>query len=271
MTATLETYKTETATLAVAGTRIQVRTQPSAGAARPLVLVHGTGGGSGMWDPLLGGFSDRGPVVLPDLSGSDTAEDDGGPLTLDLLAAQVVAAIEATRGPVDLLGFSLGAAVAAAAAAARPDLVENLVLVSGWASPDDEYIRNMMTVWRDLADKPETFGRFATFTAFSRDHLNRIGREAVEQATAFMRPTPPTLRQIDFNLTFDARAHLRDITARTLVVGGAQDATIPVGNQHDMHKAIPGSRYAEFDTGHIVVYERMAEFTRLVREFLDGE
>lgn len=72
-----------------------------------LVLVHGTGPGSGMWDHLLASFTDRYTVLLPDLSGSETAEDDGARLTVETLAAQVNAVIEdAGRGPVHLVGFS---------------------------------------------------------------------------------------------------------------------------------------------------------------------
>ncbi|WP_030195817.1 alpha/beta fold hydrolase [Streptomyces sp. NRRL S-87] len=234
-----------------------------------LVLVHGTGPGSMMWDHLIDAFADRHTVVLPELSGSQTAEDDGGALTVDLIAGQVEAVIEdAGLGPADVMGFSLGAPLAVAVAARRPDLVRRLVAVAGWSHPDDEYLRNMMTVWLQIADNPEAFGRYATLTAFSRGYLQGIGREAVELNTTFMRPTPGVLRQIDLNLRLDVRDLLPLVRAETLVIGCAQDATIPVANHRELHAGIRGSEYAEFDTGHIVVFEQAEEFTKVVRDFL---
>ncbi|MFJ3787755.1 alpha/beta fold hydrolase [Kitasatospora sp. NPDC090091] len=234
-----------------------------------LLLVHGTGPGSGMWDHLLDGFTDRYTVLLPELSGSETAEDDGAELTVDTLAAQVNAVIEdAGRGPVHLVGFSLGAVVATAAAARRPEQVRRLVAAAGWINADDEYLRNMMTVWLATAGDPAAFGRYATLTAFSRGFLNRIGREAVEANAAFMQPTPGTLRHIALDLSLDITDLLPRVQAPTLVIGCRQDATIPVENTRRLHAAIPGSQYAEFDTGHVVVFEQAEAFTSTVRDFL---
>ncbi|MFG3051247.1 alpha/beta fold hydrolase [Kitasatospora sp. NPDC048239] len=234
-----------------------------------LVLVHGTGPGSGMWDHLLDRFTDRYTVLLPELSGSESAEDDGAELTVETLAAQVNAVIEdAGRGPVDLVGFSLGAVVATAAAARRPEQVRRLVAAAGWVNADDEYLRNMMTVWLAIADDEAAFGRYATLTAFSRGFLNGIGREAVESNAGFMRPAPGTLRHIALNLSLDISALLPRVQAPTLVIGCAQDATIPVENARLLHAGIRGSEYAEFDTGHVVVFEQAEAFSRKVRDFL---
>ncbi|MQS13290.1 alpha/beta hydrolase [Streptomyces kaniharaensis] len=235
-----------------------------------LVLVHGTGPGSGMWDALLDSFTDRYTVLLPDLSGSEAAEDDGAELTVETLAAQVNAVIEdAGRGPADVVGFSLGAVVATAAAALRPDLVRRLVAAAGWISADqDEYLRVSFHTWLSLADNPAAFGRYATLTAFSRGFLNRIGRTAVEANTAYMQPTSGTLRHIALDLGLDISALLPGVQAPTLVIGCTQDATVPVENTRRLHAAIAGSEYAEFDTGHIVLAEETEAFTRTVRDFL---
>ncbi|MBV6698868.1 alpha/beta fold hydrolase [Kitasatospora aureofaciens] len=235
-----------------------------------LVLVHGTGPGSAMWDGLLNSFTDRYTVLLPDLSGSEAAEDDGAELTLETLAAQVNAVIDdAGRGPADVVGFSLGAVVATAAAALRPDQVRRLVATAGWISAEqDEYLRVSLATWLSLADNPAAFGRYATLTAFSRGFLNRIGRAAVDANTAYMQPTSGTLRHIALDLGLDLGALLPRVQAPTLVIGCTQDATVPVENTRRLHAALPGSAYAEFDTGHIVLAEETEAFTRTVRDFL---
>ncbi|MFD0684001.1 alpha/beta fold hydrolase [Actinomadura fibrosa] len=256
-------------TLTVGNARIAYRTVGS-GPGPALVLVHGVGPGSIMWDGIVDRFSRDRTVLLPDLAGSDPAEDDGAPLTIEALAAQVSAVIEdAGAAPADVLGFSLGSPIAAAAAALRPGLVRRLVPVAGLTHAHDEYVRQLMTTWLGLAGNPESFGRFATLTAYDRAFLNAIGHEGVEQSHGFMRPTDGVQRLIDLVLRLDVRDLLPAIQAPTLVVGCTRDATIPVENHREMAEAIAGSEYAELDTGHVAPVERPDEFAEVVRAFLD--
>lgn len=252
--------------IAVGGARVRYRVE---GCGPPLVMIHGTGPGSVTWDTVLDRFTGHNTVILPDLSGSESCEDDGGALTVQMLAEQVAAVIaDSGAAPVDVVGFSLGAPVAAALAATRAKLVRRLVTVAGWSHSGDEYIRNAMTVWRSLVGDQEAFGRYAMLSAFSRDHLNSIGRAAVEEIATYMRPTPNLLRQISANLRVDIQDLLPEIQAPTLVIGCARDALIPVGNSRELVAAIPGGVYAELDSGHVVLAERPEEFTRLVGDFI---
>ncbi|OKI20153.1 alpha/beta hydrolase [Streptomyces sp. CB03911] len=239
-----------------------------------LVLVHGTGssGAELTWGRTAPRFTGR-TVVTPDLSGTDRTTDDGGPLTVEGLAAQVIAVVEEVAdGPVDLLGFSMGSPVAAAVAALRPDLVRRLVLVAGWAHTDgDEYLRNLFTLWKNLGvSDAASFGRSAAMTGFSRGFLNAIGRAEVEALIPNLPPTPGTLRHVDLDLRIDVRALLPRIEAETLVIGCTEDATVPVENSRVLHASIAGSSYAEIDAGHVVFFEKEDEFVKLVADFVDA-
>ncbi|MEV5505015.1 alpha/beta fold hydrolase [Streptomyces orinoci] len=252
------------------------RTGEGGGEQPALLLVHGTGSaGAGLtWGqiaPVLAG-EDR-TVITADLSGTERTTDGGGPLTVEGLAAQVIAVIEdAGGGPVDLLGFSMGAPVAAAAAALRPDLVRRLILVAGWAHTEgDEYLRNNFALWQQLGESdPAAFGRLVAMTGFSHGFLNAIGRAQVEQLVANMPPTPGTLRHVDLDTRVDIRRLLPRVQAETLVIGATQDATVPVEHSRALHAAIGGSRYAEIDAGHVAFFEKPEEFAKLVREFITG-
>ncbi|GAA2242819.1 MULTISPECIES: alpha/beta fold hydrolase [Kitasatospora] len=257
------------ATVSVAGAQVHYE---RTGSGPTLVLVHGTGSGGAAvnWGQTVPSFTGHRTVITPDLSGSDRTTDDGSPLTVEGLAAQVIAVIEnAGTGPVDLLGFSMGSTVTAAVAALRPDLVRRLVLVAGWAHTDgDEYLRNLFTLWQQLGrTDSEAFGRLVTMTGFSRDFLNSIGREQIEQLIPNMPPTPGTLRHVDYDLRVDIRALLPRIQAKTLVIGCTQDATVPVENSRALHAAIADSHYAEIDAGHVALFEKPEEFVKLVDEF----
>jgi pimeloyl-ACP methyl ester carboxylesterase len=251
----------------VDGARIPYRLEGSGPA---LVLVHGTGAGSVTWESSLGHFTGRHTVVLPDLSGSDAAEDDGGELTVELLAAQLAAVVEDLgRGPVDVLGYSLGAPVVALLAAERPELVRRLITLSGWCGPEDPYIQNGLAVWRTMADNPTAFARYAMVAGFGRPYLNSLDREAVEKLATRMRPSANLLRQIDADLKMDIRAALPRIQAKALVIGCTLDALIPVENSRELAARIPRGRFAELESGHVARDERPAELAELVEEFLD--
>ncbi|MEV4559126.1 alpha/beta hydrolase [Kitasatospora sp. NPDC049285] len=233
-----------------------------------LVLVHGTGfGAEGTFGHLVEHFSADRTVVLPDFAGSGETVDDGGELTVELLAGQVIAVIEAEGGPVDLVGFSLGAVVSATVAALRPDLVRRLVLTAGWARPDDVYLSTHMATWAGLQGDPLAFGRFGTLTAFSPAFLNTIGADAVAGIVAGNLPSDGALRHIALNRRADLRELLPRITAETLVIGCTKDGTVPFALTRELADGIAGARFAEVESGHVVVYEQPETFVKLVREF----
>ncbi|MFH9423601.1 alpha/beta fold hydrolase [Streptomyces sp. NPDC017529] len=236
-----------------------------------LLLVHGTGADSeSNYGHLRQYFTDRFTVITPDYSGSGQTPLPEGELTVDRLVDQVVAAArETTDQPFDIVGFSLGAVVAATAAARHPGLVRRLVLVNGWARGDDPRQHLTMDLWRRLAEVgEESFAAFSTLVIFSPAFLAAMGDEGVKEAVAGVRATPGTLRQIELDRDLDIRDRLSAIRARTLVVGSAQDQLVPVGHARELHRELAGSTYAELDSGHLAVFEKPAELVRHIQEFL---
>ncbi|MDX3077754.1 alpha/beta fold hydrolase [Streptomyces sp. NPDC088354] len=98
----------------------------------PALFVHGLGGSSLNWSLLMGVLSDRVRGEALDLPGFGySPPPDDGNYSIGGHARAVVRLMEASgRGPVHLFGNSLGGAVATKVAAARPDLVRTLTLIS---------------------------------------------------------------------------------------------------------------------------------------------
>jgi pimeloyl-ACP methyl ester carboxylesterase len=98
----------------------------------PALYVHGLGGSSQNWSalmPLLDGVVHNEAVDLPGFG--DSPPPDDGDYSITGHARAVVRYLDASgRGPVHLFGNSLGGAVVTRVAAARPDLVRTLTLVS---------------------------------------------------------------------------------------------------------------------------------------------
>ncbi|MEJ3747535.1 alpha/beta hydrolase [Actinomycetes bacterium KLBMP 9797] len=256
-------------TTTATGTTVQYSAE---GSGPGLVLVAGTGlDARTNFGHLVDAFSGSRTVVLPDYAGSGETTGPDGPLTLDLLADQVAAAAsDAVDGPVDLLGYSLGALVAAAAAANHPDLVRRLILVAGWTGPDARH-ELAMDLWLRLERTDhDLFNRFLQLSCFSAPFLSAIGDDGVAGLLDGAPPIRPGMRQhMELDRVADVRDLLPKITAPTLVVGLTRDQVVPVERAHQVHEAIPGSTYAEIDSGHLVVFERPQELVGAVLEFLD--
>jgi pimeloyl-ACP methyl ester carboxylesterase len=238
--------------------------------AATLVLLHGTtGDGRTHFGHLADRFTDRYTVVLPDYAGSGRSVVPEGPLTLDLLVNEIADVIrDGASPPVDLVGFSLGAVVAAAATAAHPDLVRRLILVAGWAAGDDPRHQLVFDTWAELEGlDPGLSARLGALLAFTPAFLNGLGHEGVAELLPAKLPDA-TRRQLELILTVDVRDRLGHIAAPTLVIGCTRDALVPVDHARALHEAIAGSRYAEIDCGHAVIYEKPDELVALVRDFL---
>ncbi|GAA4019415.1 alpha/beta hydrolase [Allokutzneria multivorans] len=108
----------------------EVHAPRTAGAARPLVLLHGGNVANWMWEPQLPALADR-LVITPDLPGFGARVDEDWP-GLDAAADDVVA--RATEhgidGPFDLVGLSLGAMTALRVLVRHPERVRS-ALVTG--------------------------------------------------------------------------------------------------------------------------------------------
>jgi pimeloyl-ACP methyl ester carboxylesterase len=240
------------------------------GSGPALMLVHGVGkGGQSAFGHLVEQFAKRNTVILPDLSGSEAAEDDGGDLTVEGLAEEVSAVIADTGlGPVDLLGFSLGGSVVAATAALHPEQVRRLIPVGGLVRTD-QYMQNLVGLTLSLADNPVAFGRVLTTTAFSPGYINALPSLAdVDKLGAELSPSRGRLRQLELLIRVDIRDLVGKVQAETLVVGCFPDAAVPTEHSRELHAAIPNSSYVEVDSGHMVLFEKPTEFVKLVDEFI---
>jgi pimeloyl-ACP methyl ester carboxylesterase len=235
---------------------------------RPLiVMVHGTGGSTdghfGYLFPLL---ATRQKVVSINLA---QPKISGGRLELGQLVAQVDAVIAHVAGgqKVALVGYSLGAVVAAAAAAAHPELIGNLVLIAGWMKTDTQQkLRNR--VWRRLRDEGSAaIKEYMTFCAFSARFMAEKALDDILAAAEMLQLTEFVDQQMELNTRIDLTAEVPTIKATTLVIGCSYDQMVPKHHSKALFGAIKDARYAEIPSGHAVVFERAAELFSLVDAF----
>ncbi|MFD8571485.1 alpha/beta fold hydrolase [Streptomyces sp. NPDC059639] len=242
-----------------------------------LVLVHGTGAtAEGNWAHLMAELSDRYTIVAPDLQGAGETTDPGGPVAVtDMVAVVVAAARDAGLDRFHLVGHSLGAVVATAAAALHPDLVASLTAHAGWARTD-AHMAFQFDLWRQLADSdPDALARLILLTALGKDTLRTWDEETFAQAAAgFAEMITGGLdgfvRQTATDTAVDLTGLLPDVTAPTLLLSSADDRLVPPHHQLDLSERIPHARLLRVPGGHGLPGENPALLTAKVAEFLDA-
>lgn len=113
------------------GAMLHVRDTPAtAPGAEPAVYVHGLGGSSQNWTDFAGLLADRFDGQAVDLPGFGYS-DPSRRYSIPAFAARLIGYLDyAGRGPVHLVGNSLGGSISVRVAALRPDLVKTLTLIS---------------------------------------------------------------------------------------------------------------------------------------------
>ncbi len=237
-----------------------------------LVLVHGTGAnGSTAWAPMLKALSRERTVVLPDLRGSGATRDGGEPLALETLADDILAvATDADLASFDLVGFSLGGAVATCAAARAPERVRALVIIATPLSGRDSRSQLQFGIWKDLYDlDPQLFARYWLLSGLSPRFAAEIPADELERAATF--PIEPGLdRQCTLNTEIDLEPLLDTIQARTLIIGCTHDAIVPQERTEQLGARIPDARYVVLDAGHMVILEMPSIVARTILQHVSG-
>jgi 2-succinyl-6-hydroxy-2,4-cyclohexadiene-1-carboxylate synthase len=246
--------------------RHEASTGPSLGR---LVLLHGFTQTRRSWDAIADAFGDRYETISVDAPGHGASAD----VRLDLAGAAEALAQEV--GPATYIGYSMGGRLALHVAAARPDVVERLVLVSASPGIADPAARAARRAADDrLADEIERDGvdafleRWLALPLFARLPTNSAGIEERRRNTAG--GLASSLRLAGTGAQASLWHRLDELTMPVLLVVGEHDAKFRA-IATEMATAIPDATIEVVaGAGHVVHLEQPAAFVALVRTWLDG-
>lgn len=101
------------------------------GKGQPLLLLHGGLGSTGMFAQLTPGLAENHQVIAVDLQGNGRTADTDRPFSFELMADDIHALIKQLGlKNTDIVGYSLGGAVALNTAMRHLDVVRKLVLIA---------------------------------------------------------------------------------------------------------------------------------------------
>lgn len=245
----------------------------SASPDQPILLLHGQPGNAHDWDRVKGAIGERARVLAIDRPGWGRGS---APADIAGNAAAALAELGA-RGAqtATVVGFSLGAAVAAWLAADHPERVTRLVLIAPAANrasmaPLDYLLAKpvagelltipaMAAVGVALLTRPLR-RRLASLLSIEDRYLASAGRGLLSPSTwrANAAEQRALVRDMDA-----LESRLGKITASTTIIAGTADRITPIASARALAGEIPGSRLVEIHgAGHLMLHghaERLAD------------
>ncbi|MFN8541833.1 MAG: alpha/beta hydrolase [Thermomicrobiales bacterium] len=206
----------------------------------------GVGGWAGSWELWQQPFetlSRSWRTVAYDHRGSGETVVPPEAITLDGLLADLFGVLDALGIDRCVLGAeSAGARTALAAALARPERFEGLVIVdgeyTGRASARNPFAEALR------ADFDAALDGFVAHCVPGDDqgHIRRWGRNILVRS----RPEPAA-RLAELGVGFDLTARLGDLRLPTLIIHAARDRLVPLARAHELHALLPESHLVVLD------------------------
>lgn len=239
-----------------------------------LVMVHGLGGTSNVWTPLMPALS-RCRVVRPELPGSGRSDKayllERGPLSMDALVSAVLRVCGALR--IDrawFAGHSLGTIVCMHLAVREPGMVRGLALFGALLAPPDSARASL----RQRAERARGEGMHNITDAIVQATLSSSTRQTQGVAVAAVRESlmgqsPEGYAQTCGALAETQPADVSQIQAPALLVTGDEDPIAPPQGLRALASKMQNARVEVLPRcGHWTTYERPAECAALLRDFL---
>lgn len=249
--------------------RVAVETD---GAGDSVLLVHGLGGTSNFWTPVLPALA-RFRTLRPDLPGSGRSHRVEGPLSIERFVealARVCAALQVERTHV--VAHSMGTIIAFHLALREPRLVRSLALFGPLTAPPE-------------ANRAPIRARGAKARSEGEAGMQEIADATVQAATAaetrarrpvavaavresVMRQSPEGYARSCEALAQAQPAEVAKIACPVLLVTGDEDAVSPPQAVRAIGERIAGAEVRVLARcGHWTIYEKPEECSELLTRF----
>tara|TARA_A100001037_G_scaffold265523_1_gene257057 strand:- start:6242 stop:7039 length:798 start_codon:yes stop_codon:yes gene_type:complete len=252
--------------LTVLGGQLTMRTS---GSGDPLLILHGELGFPG-WMNYHQELSKRYKVMAPSHPGYDESDRLDWAMKVSDLAGAYLQLLDQIDVPnIRLMGFSMGAWLAAEMAVMDPGKFSRLVLVGpmGVKPEEGEIYDLFLNLAPDFLEEsfldPQSVKEYSVIRpdepSAEQEELWEVGRE--QSARLAWKPYM-------YNQTLPyLLGRLKRL--QTLIVAGKQDSIVPIDSFRIYNESIPGSKLSLIDqSGHRPEIENMEEFLKVTTNFL---
>lgn len=242
------------------------------GSGSPLLLIHGLGSSGEDWAFQRNEFARGHTLILPDLRGSGRSAKPLGPYSITQFAADLWGLLDALGiAATDVVGFSLGGAVAIEMALMRPQCVRRLVLCN-------TLVNYRTDTWR------KWFEAYAQVALVRVLGLQRTARLVARRLFPQPDQAPKRQRVVDVVGANDRRSYLATIRALigwsalerlhalrapTLIIAAEHDYT-PLAEKRAELRHFPQAQLVVIaGSRHGTPFDAVERFNACVLEFLE--
>ena len=236
-----------------------------AGSGDPVMLVHGLGGAAANWLALAPLLLPGRRLIVPELPGHGGSEPLPAAPSLNAYGDRLALLLDE---PTAVVGHSLGGAIALRLAIRHPELVRALVLagsagissgsrrarysltITGLLKPGKRIAPHRRRVAQSALLKTVVFGRWG---AADPPALSAELTEAYLAGPARHTDTVSASRAL---MGDDPRVDLERVRCPTLLLWGARDHQLPIGDAFEYSRRLRAPLRAIADCGHLLIAER---------------
>jgi pyruvate dehydrogenase E2 component (dihydrolipoamide acetyltransferase) len=244
----------------------RLRYAERAGQGDPILFIHGFGGDLNNWLFNIDAAAEHGPVYALDLPGHGGSAKTLAKSDVAGLAEAVTQFMDALKlKNANLVGHSLGGAIAISIAVRRKDLVRSLTLISSAGLGQEinaDYIdgfvraesrRDLKPVLQHLFANPDLVSRTMVDDLLKYKRLDGVPQALQSLAAAVF----PGGKQASV-----LAGDLAKASVPVQIIWGAKDAVIPAAHA----KSVPGARVETIDeAGHMAQMEAAGRVNELIR------
>lgn len=236
-----------------------------------VLAIHGLGGSSNFWTPVLPALSGR-RLIRPDLAGAGRSGDAGGALSIDSHVASLIGVLESLGlDRVDVLAHSMGTIIAQHLAVRHPQRVRSLALFGPLAAPADAAreptrkraasARSGPAAMQDIAD---AICKAATSAQTKTENPVAL---ALIRESIMRQPAEGYARNCEALAEAQAAA-VESLDIPALLVTGDEDGVgTPAGTAALAERLKTRNQFVLQGCGHWTTYEKPFECQRILNDF----
>lgn len=231
-----------------------------------MLLLHGWGVHSDLWDPILDGLERGRQLIVPDLPGFGATPAPDVPWSVHEYADWCFALLDRLGVETcDIVGHSNGGRIGIVMAAEHPERVGRMVLTASAGIRPRRTVRAAVRVRSYKALR--AVERSSVVPATVR---RSAGRRADQRGSADYRAVSGTMRGTLVRIVNeDLRNLLPTLRMPVLLIWGDQDTETPIDDGRLMERLIPDFGLVVFEgAGHFAYLEQPVRFCRIVDVFL---
>jgi len=248
------------------------------GSGEAILLLPGVGADLQVWERQVPALAEHRRVIRMDNRGAGRSSAPNEPYTIDAMALDVIALLDhLDLDRTDVVGWSMGAAIAQVLAVDHPGRVRTLVLTGAFSRADD-FIRLGLESWVEASRSnmpPEEVVRLASRMVCSPAFID--DRPAYDAYIGEWLDNPYAQSQYGFErqvqavLAFQGAPGLDGVDTPTLILVGEDDQMVPRYFADELAGLIPGARLEVLPGGHSGFVEHPDEWNRAILDFLGAK